>query len=107
MPAFNQALPEFDRRDAQVLGISIDSTASNSAWKASLGGLDYPLLSDFWPHGQVCDAYGVLRNEGFAERAVFVIDKDGVVRYRDIHNIAEAPDPKEALQALDALLAGR
>lgn len=102
MPAFNEALSEFDRRDAQVLGISVDSVPCNTAWEDSLGGLNYPLLSDFWPHGAVATNYGVLRQEGIAERAVFVIDKSGVVQYVDIHNIAEVPDPKEVLKALDS-----
>jgi peroxiredoxin len=68
-----------------------------------MGGIKYPLLSDFWPHGEVAQRYGVLRKEGFTERAVFVIDKEGTVRYVDIHNIAEAPDPKDALDALDRI----
>lgn len=96
-------MAEFNRRDAQVLGISVDSPASNQAWEKSMGGLNYPLLSDFWPHGEVAQRYGVLRAEGFTERAVFVIDKEGVVRYVDIHNIAEAPDPQEVLSALDRM----
>lgn len=103
MPDFNRALPEFNRQNAQVLGISVDSEPTNTAWAKSLGGLDYPLLSDFWPHGEVSKKYGVLRAEGIAERAVIVIDKEGIVRYIDVHNIAEAPDPKEALKALEEL----
>lgn len=103
MPAFNEKLSEFVRRDAQVLGISVDSVASNTAWKDSLGGLEYPLLSDFWPHGEVAKRYGVLRKDGYAERAVFVIDKSGVIQYIDIHNIAEPPEPQEVLKALDAI----
>lgn len=68
-----------------------------------MGGLNYPLLSDFWPHGAVAQQYGVLRAEGFTERAVFLIDKDGVVRYVDIHKISEPPDPRDVLRALDQL----
>ncbi len=103
MPAFNRALPEFDRRDTQVLGISVDSEPTNSAWAKSLGSLNYPLLSDFWPHGEVAEKYGVLRSEGYTERAVFIIDKNGVVQYIDVHNIAEVPDPNEVLKALDGM----
>ena len=103
MPAFNRALPEFDRYDAQVLGISVDSVPCNTAWKDSLGGLDYPLLSDFWPHGETAKKFGILRDEGFTERAVYVIDKHGIVQYADIHEISEVPDPKEALNALKRL----
>lgn len=100
MPAFNRALPEFDRLDTQVLGISIDSVASNEAWEESLGSLNYPLLSDFWPHGKVSQAYGVLRDEGYAERALIVIDKNGTVRYIDVHDIGDLPSPEPVLQAI-------
>lgn len=61
------------------------------AWANSLGGVNYPLLSDFWPHGEVAQKYGVLRKDGFTERAIFIIDQAGVLRYIDIHNIAEQP----------------
>jgi glutaredoxin len=50
------------------------------------------LLSDFWPHGEVARQYGVLRNEGYTERAIFIIDKQGVIRYIDIHDIDDQPD---------------
>lgn len=103
MPAFNAVLGEFDRRNAQVLGISVDSVPCNTAWKESLGGLNYPLLSDFWPHGETAQRYGVLRAEGFTERAVFIVDKQGLVQYVDIHKISEPPDPQEVLRALDNL----
>lgn len=100
MPAFNRALPEFDRLNTQVLGISVDSVPCNTAWEQSLGNLNYPLLSDFWPHGKVADLYGVLRAEGFTERAVIGIDKTGIVRYIDVHNIAEVPEPGPVIEAI-------
>jgi glutaredoxin len=62
------------------------------AWAESLGGISYPLLSDFYPHGQIAQLYGVLRPEGTSERAIFVIDKSGTIRYVDVHNIDEQPD---------------
>jgi glutaredoxin len=61
------------------------------AWAESLGGINYPLLSDFWPHGAVASKYGVLRSEGNSERAIFVIDKKGILRYIDIHDIDQQP----------------
>lgn len=103
MPAFNRALPKFDRHDAQVLGISVDSVPTTTAWKESLGGLGYPLLSDFWPHGEIAQRYGVLRPDGVTERVVMVIDKEGTIRYIDVHDFNAAPDPEDALTALDAL----
>jgi glutaredoxin len=78
--------------ETQVLGLSVDSTDCLRAWAESLGGITYPLLSDFWPHGGVAQLYGVLRAEGYSERAIFVIDKQGIIRYVDVHDIGEQPD---------------
>lgn len=78
--------------NAQVLGISIDHVPCLKAWAESLGGINYPLLSDFWPHGEVAERYGVLRAEGYTERALFIIDKEGIIRYIDIHDIDDQPD---------------
>jgi len=103
MPSYEEDLSEFERYDAQVLGISTDNVFSNEAWAKSLGGLSYPLLSDFWPHGIACVKYNVLRAEGIAERAIFVIDKQGIIRYIDIHNIAEMPPTDKIFEALRSL----
>jgi glutaredoxin len=71
------------------------------AWADSLGGISYPLLSDFWPHGEVAECYGVLRpNDGFTERAIFVIDGAGIIRYIDIHAIDDQPDNEEVRKIL-------
>lgn len=104
MPSYEEDLSEFERRNAQVLGISVDSVHANEAWAKSMGGLSYPLLSDFWPHGQVSALYGVLRGiSGQAERAIFVIDQGGTVRYVDIHDINEQPPTDRIIEALDRL----
>jgi glutaredoxin len=76
------------------------------AWADSLGGIDYPLLSDFYPHGKISKAYGVLRPEGYSERSIFVIDKSMTIRYIDIHKIDEQPDNEELFQVLDTLNPG-
>lgn len=81
--------------NTQVLGISVDSVPCLKAWADSLGGISYPLLSDFYPHGRVAELYGVLRPEGFSERALFVIDRQGILRYIDIHDIDKQPDNEE------------
>ena len=78
--------------NAQVLGISVDSVPCLKAWADSLGGITYPLLSDFYPHGRVAQLFGVLRGDGRSERAIFVIDKKGVIRYVDVHDIDQQPD---------------
>ena len=63
------------------------------AWAESLGGVSYPLLSDFWPHGVVAQRYGAFRqDDGYSERALFVLDKWGIIRYIDIHDINDQPD---------------
>jgi peroxiredoxin len=103
MPSYEEDLSEFERRNAQVLGISTDNVPSNEAWAKSLGGLSYPLLSDFWPHGKTAVDYGVLRNTGVAERAIFVVDREGVIRYIDIHAIGEQPPTDKIMEALDRL----
>jgi peroxiredoxin len=92
MPSYEADLSRFEEADTQVLGISIDSVPCNTAWAKSLGGISYPLLSDFEPKGAVAKAFGAYRPEGFAERALFVIDKEGKVVYMDIHEISKQPD---------------
>jgi peroxiredoxin len=61
------------------------------------------LLSDFWPHGEVAKRYGVLRQEGYCERAIFVVDKEGVIRYIDIHNMDQQPDNQVLFDILKEL----
>jgi glutaredoxin len=73
------------------------------AWAESLGGISYPLLSDFWPHGAVAAKYGVLRNDGRSERALFIVDKEGTIRYVDIHDIDDQPDNEELFKVLREL----
>ena len=68
-----------------------------------MGGITYPLLSDFYPHGEIAELYGVLREDGRSERALFVIDKQGVVRYVDVHDIDEQPDNEELFKVLAEL----
>lgn len=93
-------MARFKGLNTQVLGISIDHVPSLQAWAESLDGIEYPLLSDFWPHGKVIRRYGVLRQEGYSERAIFVIDREGRIRYIDIHDIDEQPDNDELLKVI-------
>ena len=78
----------------------MDHVPCLKAWAESLGGITYPLLSDFWPHGTVSQAYGVLRPEGYCERALFVIDREGIIRYIDIHDIDQQPSNEELRRVL-------
>ncbi len=78
------------------MGISCDAVYSLKAWAVELGGLNYPLVSDFWPHGAVARAYGVFNETaGRPERAVIVIDAAGTIRYIDVHELREVPDEEE------------
>jgi peroxiredoxin len=93
MPSYEADLSRFEGADTQVLGISVDSIPSHVAWAKSLGGITYPLLSDFEPKGKVAQAFGAYRSaDGITERALFVIDKAGKIAYKDIHEISKQPD---------------
>ena len=86
------------------MGISCDTVYTLKAWADSLGGVEYPLCSDFWPHGEVTQAYGVFNSEvGRPERAIIVVDGEGVVRYIDVHQLREVPDEAEIAEALEKL----
>lgn len=89
--------------DVQVLTVSVDSTFVHKSW-ADQEGYTFPLLSDFWPHGEVAKAYGVFNEDkGIATRGTFVIDADGVVRWQVVNPIPQARDLADYRKALDAL----
>src|SRR5512142_2138074 len=94
--------------DAQVVGMSIDSVFSHVAWqKFEVGILNYPLGSDFWPHGDVARRFGVLREgdpiPGISERAVFIVDKDGVIRFSKVYELGEVPENEDVFEVLREL----
>jgi peroxiredoxin (alkyl hydroperoxide reductase subunit C) len=97
-PGYNLVLDLFQKHNAVLLGITTDNLPSLYAWTREMGDIRFDVLSDFYPHGAVASAFGVLRHDGTAERALFVIDKTGVIRYLDVHDINERP-PLEALAA--------
>jgi peroxiredoxin len=103
MPGYSKERQTFDGLNTQVLGISVDSVPAHKAWAEQLGGIDYPMLSDFHPHGEVAKQYGILRPEGYAERATFVIDKAGIVRFIEVHEIGKLPDQAKLVEALRGL----
>ncbi|ACZ89739.1 peroxiredoxin [Streptosporangium roseum] len=89
--------------DVQVVTVSVDSVFTHRAW-ADREGYTFPLLSDFWPHGQVAQAYGVFDEEkGLATRGTFIIDGEGVVRWSVVNPIPEARDVAEYRKALAEL----
>ncbi|MFF3983686.1 peroxiredoxin [Streptomyces sp. 900105755] len=96
-------LPKFEDRDTQLLAVSNDSIHTLRVF-AEQEGLEYPLLSDFWPHGETSRAYGVFdEGKGCAVRGTFVIDKEGVVRWTVVNGLPDARDLNEYVTALDAL----
>jgi peroxiredoxin len=102
-PGYNIVKDLFDAHDAVLLGITVDNIPTLFSWTNQMGNLWFPVLSDFWPHGQTAKKYGVLRNDGVAERALFVIDKKGVIRYIDVHDINERPSLESLVKELEKL----
>jgi alkyl hydroperoxide reductase subunit AhpC len=105
MPGYEAEMADFDRYDAQVVGISVDSIPSHVAFAKSIGGIaTYPLLADFHPKGEVSRRYGVWKEEaGYCERAILVVDKQGIVRYIDVHVLGEVPENAQILDVLREL----
>jgi peroxiredoxin len=102
-PGYNIAKDIFNQNDAILLGITVDNIPTLFAWTNQMGQLWFPVLSDFWPHGGVAKKYGVLRSNGVSERALFVIDKKGVIRYIDVHDINKRPPLEDLAAALEKL----
>jgi peroxiredoxin len=104
MCAYETDLARFEGTDAVVLGISIDPQPAKTAWAKTLGTVSFDLLSDFYPHGEVAEKYGVFRGQdGFSERAIFVIGKDGRVAWSRVYDIPEHPDNRDVLEALERI----
>ena len=96
-------IADFSGDDVQTLAVSVDSTAVHKRW-AEEQGYDFPLLADFWPHGEVARAYGVFRDDlGVALRGTFIIDKQGRVAYRVVHEIPDARDTEAYREVLARL----
>jgi peroxiredoxin len=96
-------LDAYQSDDVQVLSVSVDSPFAHKVW-AQREGFEFPLLSDFWPHGAVAQAYGVFNDEkGMANRGTFVIDKQGVVRFAEMNLPGEARDQSLWQKALAEL----
>ena len=101
-------MEKFAGYDAQVVGMSVDSIPSHIAWqKKDIGWVSFPLGSDFWPHGEVAIKYGVLREgdplPGISERAVFIIDKQGVIAFAKFYPLDKPPENEELFEVLRGL----
>jgi len=102
-PGYNIAKTIFDENDAVLLGITVDSIPTLFAWTKQMGKLWFHVLSDFWPHGKVADMFGVLRSDGVSERALFVVDKEGILQYAHVVDINKRPDLQDLAKELEKL----
>ncbi|WP_405618444.1 peroxiredoxin [Streptomyces sp. NBC_01508] len=101
--ALRDELPAFVNDDTQLLAVSTDSIHTLRVF-AEQEGLEYPLLSDFWPHGRTARAYGIFdEDKGCALRGTFIIDKAGVVRWSVVNGLPDARDLDDYVKALAAL----
>ena len=108
MPDLEAAAADFNRLNAQVVGISADSIPSHLAWQQhKVGTLSYPLASDFYPHAEVIGRYGLLREgppvPGISNRAVLIVNKDGKVAWKKVYDLPTKPDVDEILASLKGL----
>jgi peroxiredoxin len=105
-PGYNLAKGLFEAQDAILIGITVDNLPTLYSWTRQMGNLWFPVLSDFWPHGAVANKFGVLRSDGMAERALFIIDKAGILRYAKVGDINHRPDLEELINALEKVNSG-
>jgi len=108
MPDYQAELDKFAGYNAQVVGISIDTIYSHIAWQEKdIGWMDYPLASDFYPHGGVAKLYDVFREKppipGINDRAIFVIDKEGIIRFSKVYDLGQQPPNDEVFEVLEKL----
>ncbi len=91
-PGYNIAKDTFDKNDTILLGITVDNLPTLYAWTRQMGQVWFEVLSDFWPHGEVAATYGILRSDGIAERALFYINKKGIINAIMVMDINQKPD---------------
>ncbi len=104
MTGFRENFDQFKALNVEILQISADPVPSLKAWAEKVGGLPFPLLSDFWPHGAIGKAYGVFNEErGMDARSVFLIDAQGIVRHSHVYAPGTIPESKDLLERLKVL----
>jgi mycoredoxin-dependent peroxiredoxin len=98
---------KFIAAQADVVTICVDSIMNTTQWERELGPFDFPMCSDFWPHGEVCRAYGVFHDDGpdagTADRAIFVVDRSGTIAFSQIYGRQDLPPLSETIEALHRL----
>jgi peroxiredoxin (alkyl hydroperoxide reductase subunit C) len=101
--AVRDDLSTFQNDDVQVVTISVDSSYTHKIF-SEREGYDFPLLADFWPHGEIAQRYGVFNEAGgFANRGTFLVDVDGIVRFAEVNGPGEGRDPQGWKDAIAAL----
>ncbi len=104
MVTFQVEREKITARNAEMVGISVDSILNTTAWEREIGPFDFPLCSDFWPHGEVSQKYGVLREQepyaGASERSIFVVDRSGKIAFRKIYDVNQIPRVQDVLEGL-------
>ena len=104
MPGYSKERQSFEGLDTQVLGLSVDSVPTHKAWADHIGGVEYPLLADFWPHGEVARAYGCFDEvRGCSTRGTYVIDRSGILRWMVVNAIPDGRDQETYLKVLAEL----
>ena len=103
MSSYERDWTWFEEHDTHVLSISVDSVPCKVEWAKSLGGISYDLLSDFLPHGSVAELYGVARPDGLSERAIFLVEKQGLIAFARVYDIPTLPDNGEVRKAVEGL----
>lgn len=110
-PGYDLLRDEFEKRNATLIGITTDNVASLYAWTRQMGtdaageptGVWFPVVSDFWPHGATAARYGLLRSDGTTERALIVVDRQGIIRFIHVSDINRRPPIDPLFKALDGL----
>jgi len=102
-PGYNIMEDIFATHNTLLLGITVDNLPTLYAWTQEMGDLWFPVLSDFWPHGAAADAFGVLRADGVTERALFLIDRQGIIRYIHVGDINIRPPLDGLLDAMKTI----
>ena len=102
-PGYNISKSFFDENDTILLGITVDNIPTLHAWTKQMGKLWFSVLSDFWPHGDVAARYGVLRSDGVSERALFVIDKAGIIQFIHVEDINVRPKLEKLVMEMEKL----
>ncbi len=94
-------------RKTVAVSVGVDSIVNTMAWEREIGPLDFPMCSDFWPHGQVCALFGVLRQEdphrGASDRALYVVDRNGKIVFRESYGLEDLPNLDTTLDFLSGL----